>query len=323
MLKASKRTSTQLKQKSTVFDRLLKDTETPRFNAMPDKDTESVSQNVMRKNLERPHKPAAKTQQPSYKPSFIKKQRRTLSNGETQFDESRLKIPGGFASELGEILSPKRVPAKQPSQVRAVEYLRAEPHKSRLKERLKKARAEASLKIEPSFVQMDMINRSNYWTDKRDQSLIKKREDEVRRSQEDCTFKPKLERPKSLLKLRTKEKQIAPQKRRTLSNSYMEIYNIKKMSSLSMIFGENVDSPAFKTAHSKQLSLDFSLQETPLKYKSLHSSVFSTKCSPTPDKPRKDYRPLSPAKRLYCFSSGFNIKQFIKRSMSPEKRDGC
>mmetsp|Transcript_14600 Transcript_14600/g.27124 ORF Transcript_14600/g.27124 Transcript_14600/m.27124 type:complete len:356 (+) Transcript_14600:80-1147(+) len=319
------RTSTPQSKKSTVFDRLYKESETSRLQGiiLPTQQAESVSQSLLRKNLEGNTKSPSIKVTSTYKPSFIKKKRRTFSNDtdlESFGDRSTLKVPEFDASEIIKLGRNGRKVAPSPAkQLRAVEYLNAEPHKSRLRERLKVAREKSSAKGSASFVSMDLLERSNYWTDKRNKNLKTKRDEEDLKRQIICSFRPKVNRNKSCSRL-NKEASPAPFKRRTLSNSYLEIYNIKKNANLSLILGENLYSPSLKISHAKHFSIDFSVQETPHNYKSDQDSVFSTKCSPTPDKVKKDYKALSPSRRLYCFSSGFDIKKFIERSKSPMKQ---
>jgi hypothetical protein len=263
--------------------------------------------------------------QAMFKPSVINRQRRTLST-DTQMEnyatENRLRVPVGVTA-----LIPTKCPVqmKSPKKVnltlRGVDYLTSEPHISRLKERVRQFKAQASPKANCSLLSMD---RSKFWQARRDSEIKAKQEEQERRKEAEfkpregvnerpCdltkVLKPTLTRPTSCTKLIQKDRprEVKPKRRRTLSNSYLELHQIKKKSSLSFILGEETLSPASrgKLPCTKPESLDTSFQGTPSHSK---GSQLVSELS--------GYASLSPARHLYSFSSGFG-NQRVVRSKSP------
>jgi hypothetical protein len=171
---------------------------------------------------------------------------------------------------------------------------------------------------------MDLLSRSKFWLARRDSEIKAKQEEQERRKEVEFKYregvnerpsdlakvlKPTLTRPKSCTKLRQKDKpsEVRPKHRRNLSNSYLELHQIKKKSSLSFILGDETLSPASrgKLPCTKPESPDISLQDTPS-----HSQVSQLASE------LSGYISLSPAKHMYSFSSGFG-NQRVVRSKSP------
>jgi hypothetical protein len=313
-LKGSSRASTPMSKASSVFGSLRRSREVSVLQQGEETNgatTASVSQNIIRKHTEGTGKPGSKKSKANYKPSFIKKNRRRAAGGLTVF--------GGSNKEV----------QIQALDLSAIDYLKKEPHLTRIKERLKWAKAHPPEQPEPSLLPMNLLDRSKCWVERKNKRLIVKKDKLLQA--EACSFQPKLNRPKSCVRLTEKPSTVQPRSRRTQSNSYLEQYILKQEASLSLMLGEDFSCPVVNQPYSKQLSIDYSWQSPHRRTKSDDISGISTKCSPTPDKSRgdigkpwaafaqkinKEYRPLSPTDRLYSFSSGFDIRKFIARSKS-------
>jgi hypothetical protein len=273
--------------------------------------------------------PSAVPKQAVYKPVFIKKQRRTLSSDmqlESFSTENRLRVPAKQAAEG----KPK---VKAESLLKAVDFLNCEPHISRLKERLRVSQAKSPSKAPCSLLAMDVLDRSSYWLARRDSGIKARREQQELKLQEQLKFKPQLTRPKSFTKLAPSR----PKKRRTLSNSYLEMHQVKQRSSLAFLYSDTVsptsayttpktpqrvyetpsnsDQLDFKAAcglrcsSSKSHSLNVSFQATPSNLRTNDQNLNRTSVVSHV----RAYVPLSPTDYKYSFA-GSNKPAFQTKS---------
>jgi hypothetical protein len=237
--------------------------------------------------------------------------------------ENRLRVPAKQAAEG----KPK---VKAESLLKAVDFLNCEPHISRLKERLRVSQAKSPSKAPCSLLAMDVLDRSSYWLARRDSGIKARREQQELKLQEQLKFKPQLTRPKSFTKLAPSR----PKKRRTLSNSYLEMHQVKLRSSLAFLYSDTVsptsayttpkttqgvfESPSeqlnFKAksgvrcSYSKSPSFNVSFQGTPSNLRTNDQNLSSSSVV------SRAYVPLSPTNYKYSFA-GSNKPAFRSKSL--------
>mmetsp|Transcript_13270 Transcript_13270/g.24885 ORF Transcript_13270/g.24885 Transcript_13270/m.24885 type:complete len:355 (+) Transcript_13270:36-1100(+) len=322
--KLSTRTTTPHNKRMNVFERLYKESGLSRVKGLvlPEYKTEDPSFTQIKSSGDAPST-EHRSGKAGVRPVFIKKQRRTFSNDsqiESFINDPRLRVPLLQPSVVFAEPVSKKAPNKVSATIRGVDYLSSEPHISRLRDRLKKSKETASPTAQRSLLSMDLLNRSTCWLAKRDSDIKAKQEEvEKKKLEEERYFKPVLVRPKSCVKLRQKEHSAEkrPRSKRTLSNSYLEMHQLKQKASLSFLFGDDTISPnsATKISYSKPQSVDVSFQDTPSNSRAADKRVFKS----STENQRKGYMPLSPTKQNYCISTNIGPNRPVLRSKSPLK----
>lgn len=229
----------------------------------------------------------------------------------------------------------EKTPKGENAQLTGIDFISAEPYISRLKERLKKSQVGASSIPQRSLLSMDLVNRSNCWLARRDNEIKARREEQEKAKSsaskvmkstttraaskekysqkiQDEHSKPQLERPKSCLKLRKNEQPSkAGPKKRSLSNSYSEMHQLKK-SSISFLFRDYCVSPnSAAQAHVRPQSLDVSFQNP------VSRSFEKGHQKGSAENHRSVYTPLSPTKHNFSAASVVGAVQKPNRAKSP------
>lgn len=200
-------------------------------------------------------------------------------------------------------------------------------------------------------LEMDVINRNDYWLKQKQAKIVAAREKKKDGETQGCTFKPNLRSGRQLNSLtsqlserRLNSTSVSSNRSRSNSRnrSYAELHLSKVNSSYSKAkrvvsppaskkVREEVLSPRTKPALSKAPSVISSVSSprnfTPRQARPSVSRTASAKelSRPTTSKPKTplkqekrapspQYNQLSPAKQIYSFSSGFNVKDFIQRA---------